>query len=83
MVAVVPDFTSISKERKRGGTVPAILLVFLSGKQNFPRLHIADFPLYHFSQKWKNYMALFSCKGGWEFGEKDFPGWLKQIMICH
>ena len=28
-------------------------------------------------------MAFFCCYGGWEFGDMDFPDWLKQIMIFH
>lgn len=35
--------------KKGEGTAPAILLFFfLSGKQSFPKLHRADFPLDHF-----------------------------------
>lgn len=49
MVAVVADFTSTSKERKgKGQHLPYYSSFFLSGKQSFPKLHRADFPLDHF-----------------------------------
>ena len=62
--------------------MPAILLLFLSGRQSFPRFHLADFSLDHFFLE-MDHMTFSSYKGGCEFGEKDFPYWLEQIVICH
>lgn len=55
--------------------MPAVSPLFLSGRQNFPGFHTVD--VYEIVFPEVAHMAFSSCQGGWDFGAKDIPDWLK------